>query len=147
MCFFFVLFKFSASPSSSGLRAQKWSPWSPHHQLLYNQAKTKSITNTSFTNLNNLMTTIQPIHRASMRRASMTSSRSEHDENYASRLGKKPFKRTNTFDTELLSMININTDPRSSMCNSCDTDNSSSSSFSVEKSASLENVSTRSNPF
>lgn len=138
----FVCF-FTASPSiiSSGLKVQTWSPWSPHHHSLYSQAKTKStIANASNMNLNNWTTTTQPI-----RRASMTSSRSA-DENYASRSAKKHFKRTNTFDTGLLSMsIKCSNDPRSNISNNCDTDRSSSSS--CEKSGSFENVSTHSNPF
>lgn len=140
VCFFFRFLLFFvhpvASSISSGLKAQTWSPWSPHHQSLYNQTKIKTTTtNKSQSNLNH-WTTTQPI-----RRASMTSSKSA-DENYVSHSGKKPFKRTNTFDTEFLSMTLKNVVPTTT---SCDTDNSSSSS--VEKSASLENVSTHSNPF
>lgn len=85
------------------------------------------------------------------------------DENCTSHLARKPFKRTNTFDMGLLSLMsaaknsigqksnsNINSNSNnnsndSNSNNSCDMDNSSSSS--VERSISLENVSTRSNPF
>ncbi|XP_055297503.1 stromal interaction molecule homolog isoform X4 [Sitodiplosis mosellana] len=147
----------SSSTIFSGLKAQTWSPWSPHHQSLINRTKsTTTINNKGLSNLsssnsnnsnNNNWTTTQPI-----RRASMTSSRSA-DENCASRLERKPFKRTNTFDTGLLSSaIKIETPKKSSTNdNSCDADSRSSSSSSslsfVEKAGSLENVSTRSNPF
>ncbi|XP_031628066.1 stromal interaction molecule homolog isoform X4 [Contarinia nasturtii] len=135
----------SSTTISSGLKAQTWSPWSPRHQTLYRTNTNTAITNQSLSSLNNNWTTIQPI-----RRASMTSSRST-DENCASRLERKPFKRTNTFDTELLSLAVKTITQRSSMNNSCDADcidnSSSSSSSSVEKSGSIENVSTRSNPF
>lgn len=151
-------FFFTASSSTttcSGLKAQTWSPWSPHHQSLINRTKsTTTINNKSLSNLscsnsnNNNWTTIQPT-----RRASMTSSRSA-EENCASRLARKPFKRTNTFDTGLLSMATKTITPKSGTNNSGDADSrsssassSSSSTSSVGKAGSLENVSTRSNPF
>lgn len=181
--FFFSVSFSTASPStiSSGLKAQTWSPWSPHHQLLYNQTKYRTTTtaasvaaatNTSLSNLssnssssNSSGMTIQPIRRASM----TTPHAKNTDENCTFRSGKKPFKRTNTFDSGLFGSLiatakisigqtsnaNINSINRSSSNNinnnvnnsnnSCDMDNTSSSS--AERSYSLENVSTRSNPF
>lgn len=104
--------------------------------------------------------TTQPIRRASM----TTAHAKNTDENCTSRLARKPFKRTNTYDSGTFkslitaaknstarnsSIANINNSSRSSSNNnnndSCDMDNSSSSS--AERSCSLENVSTRSNPF
>lgn len=141
ICVFWSFLTAASSTISSGLKAQTWSPWSPHHQSLYNQTKFNSTTtDKSLSNLNN-WTTTQPIRRASM----TTQLSRSNDESCVSHSGKKPFKRTNTFDTGLLLLASKNNELKSSTNNSCDTDNSSSSS--VERAGSLENVSTRSNPF
>lgn len=76
-----LLFYFAASPTAalSGLKAQTWSPWSPHHQPLFRQPHSS---------------TTQPI-----RRASMMSTKSD-DENYIFLLGKK-HRKLNTFSHSL----------------------------------------------
>lgn len=91
--FFFSIYfsiKFTASSSttiSSGLKAQTWSPWSPHHHALFHRP--------SKANHNNWTTPIQPI-----RRASMMSSRND-DESYVFHSAKKHFTKINTFNGSL----------------------------------------------
>lgn len=91
VCFFFSFrIAFTASSSttiSSGLRAQTWSPWSPHHQALFHRP--------SKANHNNWTTPILPI-----RRASMMSSKKD-DESYVFHSAKKHFTKINTFNGSL----------------------------------------------
>lgn len=85
-----VIFAASCSTIFSGLKAQTWSPWSPHHQPLFQQKPSAS--HSTWT------TPVQQI-----RRASMTSSRYDA-ESSASLSPKKRFRRTNTFDCDTVNV-------------------------------------------
>lgn len=151
---FFILFGLASSTTiSSGLKAQTWSPWSPHHQTIYrDQIKASNSTSNSSFSINNSAsnlsnssssnwtTPIQPT-----RRASTTSSRSD-DESYVFRLAKKRFIKTNTFSNGLSNIMNA--DRNESIAKPFIRKSSFNAELTpMEKSNSLENVSTRSNPF
>lgn len=151
---FFFSFHLIASPSTicSGLKAQTWSPWSPHHHSMFNKIKTGSninisTTNSTTTNNNNNCTSLMNLHNnwttptQPIRRGSMTSSKSV-DGNCAFPSAKRPFVRTNTFSSGLSSFL-----ARANELNVLrKMDEMSTSTSSVEKSSSFENISTQSNP-
>lgn len=85
--FHFMIAASSSTTISSGLKAQTWSPWSPHHQALFHRP--------SKANHNNWTTPILPI-----RRASMMSSKND-DESYVFHSAKKHFTKINTFNGSL----------------------------------------------
>lgn len=162
---YMALLAASSSTASSGHKAPTWSPWSPHHHSLFTRSRTSSSisnissltstpttahssgqhnnNNTNCTSLMNLShswtTTTQPT-----RRASVMSSKSV-DENCASH-SKRPFTRTNTFSNGFPLLLSRPNESSLTLGRQPDDADASESTSSVEKSSSLENVSTQSNP-